>query len=376
MSLFRYAALIFGFCLLIMGGVLWAARRNSSPYWLSSTAYQEGHFRITALLPDGAQQIALPYKLDTQGDIYWSPDGSKAVFEVRNQHEIQLHLLDVVTGKLDRISTQRSTAEIRPIWSADSTALTYTVFRQTIGIMHHQPIHASETVKLSDGMGSDVVAAWSPDGTRLAFLSNRTGSFELYLLHEGNIQQLTDLHGEIRSPRWSPDGKSLAFILATTGSSADLYYLIPGEAPRQLTNLRGVSYDPQWSPNGEWLLFGNQPNQEGRVCGRNDVRVMYRVRTDGTSPEALVRGHYLAPRWSTDGKWIYFNKISNCTNSQRSTSIYRVSSTDTTAPQQISSLDAIIYSPITPIKAIGFPLNFAYLFGASTGLLVIACFRR
>jgi TolB protein len=111
-------------------------------------------------------------------------------------------------------------------------------------------------VPLTEGPG-DAEPAWSPDGTRIVFSSDRSGDRELYVVSAdgGDVTQLTaspDFDGQ---PTWSPDGTMIAFT-TDRGPSRDVYLMhadgsdpvnLSGNGPSEDGEHRGSDFSPSWS---------------------------------------------------------------------------------------------------------------------------------
>ena len=90
--------------------------------------------------------------------------------------------------------------------------------------------------------------AWSPDGTRIAFDSNREGTFEIYVMNANgtNPRRLTRDGGG--QPSWSPDGTRMAFI-GGPAKEADIYVMnADGSNAVNLSNHPARDVAPAWSP--------------------------------------------------------------------------------------------------------------------------------
>ena len=116
-------------------------------------------------------------------------------------------------------------------------------------------------VRLTQGPASDVNPAWSPDGTQIAFASNRDGDFEIYVMNTdgANPVQLTeDPWATDWTPTWSPDGKRIAFSSDRDGDD-EIYVMNPdGTDPIQLThNLWEIDFSPVWSSDGKKIAFSS-----------------------------------------------------------------------------------------------------------------------
>jgi Tol biopolymer transport system component len=105
----------------------------------------------------------------------------------------------------------------------------------------------------------------SPDGSRIAFASSRTGNRELYVGNaDGSNQEALTSMGPatLGSPRWSPDGHWIAFDRYENGHSMIYAIRAEGGQPRRLTNPDGSDTRPSWSHDGKWIYFSS--NRGGR----------------------------------------------------------------------------------------------------------------
>jgi Tol biopolymer transport system component len=147
----------------------------------------------------------------------------------------------------------------------------------------------------------DSRASWSPDGTMIAFNSDRGGEMNLWLysLSGGSTRQLTKGPGGDFQPTWSPDGKWIVFFSSRAGN-ADIWTAEVGTGNlKQLTSHSSIEINPFFSPDGKYIAY--QSDQTGRP----EVWVM---NSDGTSARQLtrvgLRGHFL--RWNKVGDAVIF----------------------------------------------------------------------
>jgi dipeptidyl aminopeptidase/acylaminoacyl peptidase len=134
---------------------------------------------------------------------------------------------------------------------------------------------------------------WSPDGRRLAFVSDRGGSGQLWLVSPegGDERQLTRLVGGAGDPAWSPDGAKIAFVSRVPAlERGDDDEPIGGPAP-QVRYVRRLNY--KWDGKGWW---------DGKWSH------VFKVGLDGDTPVQLTSGDFdhSAPEWSPDGTRLAF----------------------------------------------------------------------
>ena len=107
--------------------------------------------------------------------------------------------------------------------------------------------------------------SWSPDGTRLAYVSFESGNSVVYVhnLASGQREAVSQFAGVNNAPRWSPDGRLLALALSKGGSS-DIYLLNSKTGQlQQLTRHFAVDSEPAWTPDGRQLIFSS--NRGGSI---------------------------------------------------------------------------------------------------------------
>ena len=144
-------------------------------------------------------------------------------------------------------------------------------------------------------------AAWSPDGTRIAFVREVGGNHDIYTLDlaTGTETQITATREDDGSPSWSPDGSRIAF---SRGPRVDRQIWVvdvaTGSASRLTSGGRHLNA-PSWSPDGSRIAFAS---------GYGTDRDIVTMRPDGTDRLAITSGghHDDTPSWSPDGSRIVF----------------------------------------------------------------------
>ena len=175
----------------------------------------------------------------------------------------------------------------------------------------------------------EISPRYSPDGKRIAFVSNRSGSDEIWVCGgDGeNPIRLSSFHGPLAgSPSWSPDGKRIVFDCRPEGN-ADIYVVsAEGGQPRRLTTDPAEDIVPSWSRDGRWIYFTSNRNADGG-SGRLQI---WKMPADGGEAVQMTRQGGFEPMESPDGQWLYF------TQDRGSSSIRRMPTGG--APKRLSSI--------------------------------------
>ena len=159
-------------------------------------------------------------------------------------------------------------------------------------------IHRS---RLTFDPADDRYPVWSPDGARVAFSSNRSGSYDLYeKAADGSAkEQLLLQSPDLKRPNsWSPDGRFLLYWAAQNGGDLMALPLAGGRKPFVFA---GTPFDEQqgvFSPDGKWVAYQSDES------GQYEIYVRPFPGPGGASQVSAGGGH--SPRWRADGKELYY----------------------------------------------------------------------
>jgi Tol biopolymer transport system component len=214
-----------------------------------------------------------------------SPDGQTVYFSSSQSGSFEIYSIGAQGDNLQRL-TNGIGALYAPELSPDGSKIIFTNHGNGIWVMN-----ADGSDPHAITFRDDIDPTWSPDGSMIAFASNRSGTRQLYVASaNGNrVEQVTDLSNMGGRSTWSPDGKRLAFYRGPAGDR-DIYTInIGGSGLDRLTN-GGDNLGPSWSPDGEWIAFTSFRD------GNNEI---YIVRPDGQRETRLTNSPISdwQPRW-------------------------------------------------------------------------------
>jgi len=163
----------------------------------------------------------------------------------------------------------------------------------------YQPVELPYT-RLTSGPWDDITPALSPDGSWLAFASNRSGSWDIYLLdlQSGELTRLTDTPQYDAAPSWSPDGNLLAYESYDQDSEIIIRSVFDDNTLINLSEHPAADYQPTWSPKGRQLAFVSNRSGEPEVW-LADFDLFNEDRFSNLSMKPEMKEAH--PVWSPDG---------------------------------------------------------------------------
>ncbi|MDZ7337311.1 MAG: BamA/TamA family outer membrane protein [candidate division KSB1 bacterium] len=236
----------------------------------------------------------------------WSPDGKfLAYVGVGARDYLSQTALFVQERSSSRVTTVAQGVQGQVSWSPDGTRLVYARRRlcahgSRLWDLHVYDLTRKRETRLTTGLRARD-PDWSPDGTTIAFVVGRDGTDNLYTMRAdgSSLTPLTSNHGgeTIFGPRWAPDGKHIVFAAGKPHGRGIVIMDVATGATRVLLN-QGDARDPVFSPDGEWIYFS---------WDRTGIFNIYRTDCLGSSVEQVtnVEGGAFMPHVHGTGRLVY-----------------------------------------------------------------------
>ena len=265
---------------------------------------------IYAMNADGSGVVQLTnnppdYRL-RDGAAAWSPDGTRIAFWTTRDGDWEVWMMNADGRSLTRLTNSSGLFDSTPIvWSSDGRKMAFQSFNFTASPSEIYVLNAdgSSLVNVTNNAAADGGPVWSPNGSKIAFWTNRDGNDEIYVMNAdgSNPVNFTNNPAADRAPAWSPDGQKIAFETDRDGKVAIYVMNADGSgSAAQLINTAADDWAPVWSPDGTKIGFH----------AGGDIYVM---NADGSNPVNVTN----TPDWnddivwSPDGRTIAFQTLSN-----------------------------------------------------------------
>jgi len=212
------------------------------------------------------------------------------------------------TDNLRQVTFAAEGADFDPCLDPTGKWLVYasTQHRDTADL-YIKRVDGRTVTQLTNDPGDDAMPAFSPDGTKIAYASNRAGNWDIYLMDAqgGQSVQLTSDATQEIHPSFSPDGKQLVY--STYGTQSGQWELVVIDlANPARKRFIGYGLFPEWSPVDNRILF-----QRARERGTRwfSIWTVEMVNGEGMRPTeiaASANAALITPKWSPDGKHVVF----------------------------------------------------------------------
>lgn len=211
--------------------------------------------QIATIKEDGSDLTTLTFGAHAE-DPAFSSDGSKIAYATTHNNSFQLWAMNADGSQQTQLTGNSQRGDYEPAWSPDGTRLAF-VGNNQIWVVNAD---GTNEVKLSDGTTIDDYPDWSPDGSKIAFTKDAmSGNAQIYVMDTdgSNLVNLSDNFWADRDPAWSPDGSQIAYHSFQDGHYEIYVMNADGSQQTQLTKTayEVSNQEPAWSPDGSQIAF-------------------------------------------------------------------------------------------------------------------------
>ena len=274
---------------------------------LAFIRFAEGGADVYRIPVAGGEPSRMTSDMQAQGGIGWTEEGRHIVFSSGHDGAWSVWRVPAEGGPVERVGISQAVAGMDSPISLQGRRLAYVQSSEDEEIwrfalkgpsgLRPAPARWTSATRFEDA------PQFSPDGTRVAFESNRTGTDEIWVSRSdgSNAVQLTFLGKQwTGTPRWSPDGRQIAFDARPQGHSQILVVSAEGGAPRPVMVGPSNDWVPSWSRDGRWIYFASD---------RSARKEVWKVPARGGPALQVTSKGGFAAFESADGQSVYYSRF-------------------------------------------------------------------
>jgi eukaryotic-like serine/threonine-protein kinase len=266
-------------------------------------AVSAGVFDIYIIPVAGGEPRRVTFDNTQVKSLAWTSSGREIVFTSWRGGSISnLWRIPAAGGKPERV-VGVGPRVFSPAISRQGDSLAYTQSLDDMNIWRLEvPSPVGRTgppTRLISSTQWEVGPGYSPDGKRIVFASDRTGSWELWVCNSDGSDPVQLTNSFAGSPRWSPDGRLIAYD-ARPEDNYDIYVIsAEGGSPRRLTSEPSEDVVPSWSRDGRWIYFSSN---------RGGSMQIWKMPAEGGEAIQVTKQGGFEGSESPDGKFLYYAK--------------------------------------------------------------------
>lgn len=199
--------------------------------------------------------------------------------------------------------TRDNSIALSPSWSPDQSQIAFVSYKDGAPKIYGVNLSNNSMYRICGFPGINITPAWRPGRNELAVTLSKDGGQDIYLVSPTGqiVKKLGVEFGSSISvsPNWSPDGSRFAYVSNESGSPQIYIFDVATGQKKRLTFSGNYNTSPAWSPKGDWIAYS------GGDAGQFNIFI---IRPDGSQDHALTSGgRNEAPRWSPDGRMIVYS---------------------------------------------------------------------
>jgi Tol biopolymer transport system component/uncharacterized surface protein with fasciclin (FAS1) repeats len=269
-------------------------------YYAGADHSPANSLEIYLINPDGSGKVQVTNNNVSDDLADLSPDGKQIVFVSNRNGGDEIYVMPAPATQADAAAADSQAVQLThnhasdaqaswtlgPRWSPDGKRIAFVSDHEGNAEIYVMNADGSGQKRLTNNPATDVDPNWSPDGKQIVFDSDRSGNVDVYVMDVdgGGVKDLTSNAAYDGQPVWSPDGKQIAFVSDRAGSNSQVFVMqADGSNPTDLSNSSSNDFAVNWSPDGANLAFF-----------RVEANALYIMRADGSS-QTLLTGEGNSP---------------------------------------------------------------------------------